>query len=97
MGCAPTTGLALREKMARMATSYCTMVYVMWVLSTGGDPRMIARKRVIVCYKACTVACNQPNRGETKIRELEITDSYYMVAALWIGEWRFLNYWQGCR
>ena len=63
----------------------------------GGDPRVIAQKRVAVCYGACTGAYNQPNRGEIKIRELEITDSYDMTAALWIGEWRFLDYWQGCR
>ena len=44
--------------------------------ATGGDPQMIQQKRVVVCYGACTGACNTPNRREAKIRELEITDNY---------------------
>ena len=67
------------------------------VTAIGGDPRMIPQKRVTVCYGACTEARNAPNRGENKIRELEITDNYDMVAALSIHEQRFLDYWQGCR
>ena len=63
----------------------------------GGDPRMTGQKRMILCYGACTRACNQPNRGEINIRELEITESYDTVATLSIHEHRFLDYWQGCR
>ena len=58
---------------------------------------MIAQKRVISRYEACTGACNQPNRGEINIRELEITESYDTVAAILIDEQQPLDYWQGCR
>ena len=67
------------------------------VNAIGGDPRMIQQKRVTVRNGACTRDCNQPNRGESKIRKLEITDSHDMAAALSIHEQRLLGYWQGCR
>ena len=67
------------------------------VNAIGGDPRMTGQKRMVLCYGASTGASNQPNRGEINIRELEITDSHDMVAALSIHEQRFLDYWQGCR
>ena len=79
--------------MAKVATCYCMRN----VTAIGGDPRMIAQKRVIARYEACTRARNQPNRGESKIGKLEITDSHGMAAALSIHEQRFLDYWQGCR
>ena len=80
--------------MAKVATCYCMRN----VNAIGGDPRMTAQKRVIDRYGVCTGACSQPiNRGESKIRKLEITGSHYMVAALSIHEQRFLDYWQGCR
>ena len=43
LGSAPTTGLALRKKMARMPTSYCMCN----VNAIGGDPQKIPQKRVI--------------------------------------------------
>ena len=67
------------------------------VNAIGGDPRMTAQKRVILCYGACTGACNQPNRGEITIRELEITESYCMPATILIDEQQSLDYRQGCR
>jgi len=79
--------------MAKVATSYCLCN----VNASGGDPRMTAQKRVILCYGACTGACNQPNCGEINIRELEISESYGMVATILIDEQQFPDYWQGCR
>ena len=67
------------------------------VNAIGGDPRMTAQKRMILRYGAPTRACNQPNRGEINIRELEITESYDTVAAILIDEQQSLDYWQGCR
>ena len=79
--------------MAKVATSYCLFN----VNAIGGDPRVTTQKRVVLCYGACTRACNRPNRGEINIRELETTESYDTVATLSIHEHRFLDYWQGCR
>ena len=79
--------------MAKVATCYCMCN----VNATGGDPQMIQQKRVAVCYGAYTGACNAPNRGEAKIRELKITDNYDMVATILIDEQQPLDYWQGCR
>ena len=53
--------------MAKVATSY----FMCDVDAIGGDPRMTGQKRMILCYGASTGACNQPNRGEINIRELE--------------------------
>ena len=58
---------------------------------------MIQQKRVILGYGTSTGACNQPNRGEINIRELEITESYGTVATILIDEQQPLDYWQGCR
>jgi len=58
---------------------------------------MTGQKRMILCYGAPTGACNQPNCGEINIRELEITESYGMVATILIDEQQSLDYWQGCR
>ena len=63
----------------------------------GGDPRMTGQKRMILCYGASTGASNQPNRGEINIRELEITESYDMVATILIDEQQFPGCWWGCR
>ena len=67
------------------------------VNAIGGDPRMIQQKRVNLGYGAPTGACNQPNRGETNIRELEITESYGMLATILTDEQQSLDYRQGCR
>ena len=81
------------RKMAKVATCYC----VCDVNAIGGDPRMIQQKRVILYYGASTGACNQPIRGEINIRELEITESYGMLATILIDEQQSLDYRQGCR
>ena len=79
--------------MAKVTTCY----FMCDVDAIGGDPRMTAQKRMILRYGASTGACNQPNRGEINIRELEITESYGMVATILIDEQQSLDYWQGCR
>ena len=78
--------------MAKVANCY----FMCDVDAIGGDPRMTAQKRMILRYGASTGACNQPNRGEINIRELEITESYGMVATILIDEQQSLDYWQGC-
>ena len=79
--------------MAKVANCY----FMCDVDAIGGDPRMTGQKRMILCYGASTGACNQPNRGEINIRELEITESYGMLATILIDEQQSLTYRQGCR
>ena len=79
--------------MAKVATSY----FMCDVDAIGGDPRMTGQKRMILCYGASTGACNQPNRGEINIRELEITEGYGMLVTILIDEQQPLDYWQGYR
>ena len=76
--------------MAKVANCY----FMCDVDAIGGDPRMTAQKRMILRYGASTGACNQPNRGEINIRELEITEGYDMLVTILIDEQQFLDYWQ---